>query len=320
MRRCTVSEKLKTAGRGKIKMNYLEIKQKFIGYNEDFYDAIPWAQAKERYGFPKFEPRIAPSFAEISEKLRYRADNPKVYYEYGLPDDELIREFVLASPGLLFYANELARLLRLFTEREHMLSLLSCKSIFSHLSRLHSFPGVFEFLELYPEYASAERLLGDLTGEGDAIFNGMQFCAMSEYEKARAVKLLKERKTAYILGGSWFSTPLGCIDSHLNDRVIWDFTFRSIVSERDRSLLESQIIDDDELPEGYYYYGDIYSVGKAGDVPIALLYVDDGTVENTFIRKWYRDHPDPKLLAAILQWTMETGHSIAPGAINGFGG
>ena len=77
----------------------------FLGYDEDFYDAIPWV-AIDGGDTPAYESEYAidPSFTAIAAKLLFRKNNEKVYREYGLPEDDAVKAAVLDSPELLFYA------------------------------------------------------------------------------------------------------------------------------------------------------------------------------------------------------------------------
>ena len=96
----------------------------FIGYDKDFYDAIPYVRTCTEPPEPRMSCwEIEPSFESIAEKLKFARDNPKVYDEYGLPDNAEIRGFVLEHPEFLFYAPEMQRLWELIIKpfTPHML-------------------------------------------------------------------------------------------------------------------------------------------------------------------------------------------------------
>ena len=89
--------------------------QLFIGYDKDFYDAIPYVKVESDPNEDPDEDRpptswaIEPSFVGIASKLLFQKNNAKVYEEYGLPDDDEIRGFILGHPQLMFYAPELKK-------------------------------------------------------------------------------------------------------------------------------------------------------------------------------------------------------------------
>ena len=96
----------------------------FIGYDKDFNDAIPYVRTCTEPPEPRMSCwEIEPSFESIAEKLKFARDNPKVYDEYDLPDDDAIRGFILEHPEFLFYAPELQRLWELIIKpfTPHML-------------------------------------------------------------------------------------------------------------------------------------------------------------------------------------------------------
>lgn len=138
----------------------------FIGYDEGFYDAIPWVRIIDGDDTPdsEWEYAIDPSFTAIAAKLLFRKNNEKVYREYGLPENETVKAAVLDSPELLFYAPELSRLLDMIQKPGLMLRLLGSDQIIHDLSELHRFPRCFEFIKIYlkcvgPEEAVSEGVL-----------------------------------------------------------------------------------------------------------------------------------------------------------------
>lgn len=110
----------------------------FLGYDDDFYDAIPWVEIDTEGMDPPFPNDgydIDPSFIRIATKLKFRRDNEEVYAEYGLPEDEAVKAAVLASPELLFYAPELARLSGMLRDDGLILKLIESDQIIPYKIR-----------------------------------------------------------------------------------------------------------------------------------------------------------------------------------------
>ena len=124
----------------------------FIGYDKDFYDAIPYVKVEPGPDEDPYPQRwaIELSFVEIASKLLFQKNNAKVYEEYGLPDDTDIRGFILRYPEFLFYAPELKKLWELLEEKRHFLRVLNNRTILSMLlHEMHLYERVFISFEAF---------------------------------------------------------------------------------------------------------------------------------------------------------------------------
>ena len=291
----------------------------FIGYGKDFYDAIPYV----RTCMDPPEPRmscweIEPSFEAIAEKLKFARDNPKVYDEYGLPDDAETREFILEHPEFLFYAPELQRLWELLMEASIFRSLLLNHDYFLQtLEWLHFYEGIFDFLRLLHDELDKEKFDSVFTLDCDYVRAGLSFWAMNDAAKKQAIDLLIskgiKKAIAEIAWGPSCSTPAHGLCRHDNDRAIGEYSFERIGSRRKAVTIGEWFripwINDWCIPSV-----EMYSICNKHNLEIAFLRIDDGvltmikTVSNISLT-------EGGLLAAILNWMLSVGYSLDASAL-----
>lgn len=296
----------------------------FLGYDEDFYDAIPWV-AIDGGGTPAYESEYAidPSFTAIAAKLLFRKNNEKVYREYGLPEDDAVKAAVLESPELLFYAPELARLLNMIQKPGLMLRLLGSDQIIHDLSELHRFPGEFEFIEIYLKCVESGEAVMCLEEYPYLVFESARsYAVMNESGKKRAEELLRTdpcpdtlRK---IIEGFPFSEPIQIRNRHARDRRIGGFIFKRLASGRDLNIAGARVESEELYKYGFYVSetdDELYAVHSDRFDYMAVLEVQSSVLTNIYTY-WEFSLSDSKLLAAILQWLIEVGITMGKDVLN----
>ena len=291
----------------------------FIGYDKDFYDAIPYVRTCTEPPEPRMSCwEIEPSFESIAEKLKFARDNPKVYDEYGLPDNAEIRGFVLEHPEFLFYAPEMQRLWELIMEAPIFRELLLDYEYFLQtLESLHFYEGIFDFLRLLHDELDKEKFNSVFTSDCDYVRAGLSFWAMNDAAKKQAIDLLKRKgiknAIAEIAWGPSCSQPVHGLSRHDNDRIIGEYSFERIGSRRKALTIGEwfriQWIHDWCIPGV-----EMYSIYNKQNLEIAFLRIDDGaltiieTASNTSLT-------EDGLLAAILNWMLSVGYSLDADAL-----
>lgn len=286
----------------------------FIGYDKDFYDAIPYVRTCTEPPEPRMSCwEVEPSFESIAEKLKFARDNPKVYDEYDLPDDDAIRGFILEHPEFLFYAPELQRLWELIMEAPIFRELLLDYEYFLQtLESLHFYEGIFDFLRLLHDELDKEKFNSVFTSDCDYVRAGLSFWAMNDAAKKQAIDLLKRKviknAIAEIAWGPSCSQPVHGLSRHDNDRIIGEYSFERIGSRRKALTIGEwfriQWIHDWCIPGV-----EMYSIYNKQNLEIAFLRIDDGvltiikTVSNISLT-------EGGLLAAILNWLLDVGYSM----------
>lgn len=296
----------------------------FLGYDEDFYDAIPWV-AIDGGDTPAYESEYAidPSFTAIAAKLLFRKNNEKVYREYGLPEDDAVKAAVLESPELLFYAPELARLQGMIQKPWLMLKLIGSDQIIHDLSELHRFPGMFDFIELYHKYAGPDELVYYLEDLFPLIGGAARsYAAMDKNGKARTEELLRishDNNALYtIVDGFPYSEPIEMRNRHARDRRINGFVFKRLASGRDLNIAGARVEREELYKYGFYISetGDeLYAVHSDRFDYMAVLEVHSSVLTNIYTY-WEFSLSDSKLLAAILQWMIEVGVIMGKDVLN----
>ena len=296
----------------------------FIGYDEDFYDAIPWV-AIDGGDTPDSEREYAidPSFTVIAAKLLFRKNNEKVYREYGLPEDDAVKAAVLDSPELLFYAPELARLLGMIQKLGLMLKLIGSDQIIHDLSELHRFPHCFEFIDIYLKCVGPEKVVGLFEEYSYLVFRAARsYAVMNESGKEKAAELIRadHRPDALmiIIDGFPYSEPIRIRDRHARDRRINGYAFRRLASGRDINIAGARLKRLDLFTYDFYGSGtddELYAVHSDKHRYMAVL-----DVQFSVLRRIYTESNvsflDSKLLAAILEWLIEVGFTMEEDVLN----
>ena len=293
----------------------------FIGYDKDFYDAIPYVRTCIEPPEPRMSCwEIEPSFETIAEKLKFARDNPKVYDEYGLPDDDEIREFILSHPQLLFYAPELKKIWDLLGKVSPFMKLLQNQWLLTAtMKTLHFSEPAYIALKLFREAVGTDVFTNVLISEEDEgylLLNTAEyFWSKNEDAKEHAFELLKNKPFTdalyEILSGPRYSTPVYGLIRHGDDRVIGEYSFERIGSER----------TSDELAEWFsvslkdfffnLYFETIkhFAVYNKQKTPVALLKIENGVL-NEIVTDRDVSLTENGLLTAILNWLLDVGYSM----------
>lgn len=296
--------------------------QLFIGYNEDFYDAIPYVKVEPG---PDEDPypqswAIEPSFVGIASKLLFQKNNAKVYEEYGLPDDDEIRGFILEHPELLFLAPELKRLFDLIKDERTFAGLLRNPYLVNYLNGLHDFKGTFVFLELFLDVLGTEALTAELASDHSFIIeSGKGYCAMSVGAKRRAPGLLKtsvpRNALEQIAWGFDHSNASPGLNRHENDRAVGNHTIERIASSHEAGnanrWIKGNTRNADEWPDVFVYDPNwqFYRVRDERELPVAVLEIINGELTRIVTARGV-SLTENGLLAAILNWLLETGFTM----------
>ena len=296
------------------------MEQLFIGYDKDFYDAIPYVKVEPGPDEDPYPQRwaIEPSFVGIASKLLFQKNNAKVYEEYGLPDDADIREFILAHPELLFYAPELKKVWELLDDKRHFLKALKDQIPLSELMHdLHFYELVFISLKLFRD-ALGEDAFFDMLNTDEGWFPlsaAIYYWALSDTAKQNALECIKRyhshESVDRIFFGTRYSSPVYDLDRHLDDRVIGDYSFERIGSERTSEELTE--LFSVPLKEFFFdlYFIEFkhYAIYNKQKTPIALLKIENGVL-NEIITDRDVSLTDNGLLTAILNWLLDVGYSM----------
>ncbi|MBO6060666.1 MAG: hypothetical protein J6P98_00925 [Clostridia bacterium] len=294
----------------------------FIGYDKDFYDAIPYVKIEPDPDEDPHTPRwaIDPSFVGIASKLLFRKNNAKVYEEYGLPDDDDIRGYILEHPELLFFAPELKRLFDLIKDERTFAGLLRNPYLVNYLNGLHDFRGIFVFLELFLDVLGTEALTAELASDRSFIIEaGKGYCAMGVGAKRRAPGLLKtsvpRNALKQIAWGFDYSIPSPGLNRHENDRAVGNHTIERIASSHEAGnanrWIKGNTRNADDWPDVFVYDPNwqFYWVRDERDLPVAVLEIINGELTRIVTDRDV-SLTENGLLAAILNWLLDVGYSM----------
>ncbi len=296
--------------------------QLFIGYDKDFYDAIPYVKVEPDPNEDPYPQRwaIEPSFVGIASKLLFQKNNANVYEEYGLPDDDEIRGFILEHPQLMFYAPELKKIWDLLEKASSFLKLLQNQWLLTAtMKTLHFSEPAYIALKLFREAVGTDVFTNVLISEEDEgylLLNTAEyFWSINEDAKEHAFELLKNKPFTdalyEIFSGPRYSTPVYGLIRHGDDRVIGEYSFERIGSERTSEELKEQF----SVPLKEFFFNLYFETMKHFVVynkqktPVALLKIEDGAL-NEIVTDRDVSLTENGLLTAILNWLLDVGYSM----------
>ena len=108
---------------------------RFQGFPTSFYKAIP-IDRRSRV--------LSIGFSEIAEQLRSYNNVPIVFERYGLPNKKRLKNVIFTNPELLFFVNEIKKLL--FLNYDVIIQILTSKVVYKFLAYLHQKPELYNFL------------------------------------------------------------------------------------------------------------------------------------------------------------------------------
>ena len=296
------------------------MEQLFIGYDKDFYDAIPYVKVEPGPNEDPYPQRwaIEPSFVEIASKLLFQKNNAKVYEEYGLPDDDDIRGFILGHPEFLFYAPELKKVWELLEDKRRFLNALNNQIPLSAImSDLHFYELVFVSLKLFRDALGKEAFFDMLKSDEGwfPLSASIYYWALSDSAKQRALERIKREHShesvEQIFFGTRVSSPVYDLDRHRDDRIIGDYSFERIGSERTSDELTElfSIPLKEFFFDLYFIECKHYAIYNKHKKPIALLKIEESVLKEIVTDRDV-SLTENGLLAAILNWLLDVGYSM----------
>lgn len=158
---------------------------KFIGYNRDFYDYIPFID-DDSSSIAQGRRRLPESKLGIAEQMHRAKDIPDLYAETGLPSAKSIKRIVFEKPQLMFYADELKILSEVFDDVNFFRGLVERNTIYDILSFNIDLKRTKAFLVFVRGVLGKRRLFDTLNSfRFVELFNhGILYDAMSDEAKS----------------------------------------------------------------------------------------------------------------------------------------
>lgn len=156
----------------------------FVGYDQAFYDAIPFA-----YNASPDEDFMDASFEEVSKKIHSASEVPENYTSFYLPQCKSVRKTIFTKPQLLFYVKELEGLWEVIPDPNYYCKLLNNDRIFSHLSINHRYEKLKDYYIMLKEVKGVaylyKQLENNLLDEYFYEYEGLEYCSMNDIEKEK---------------------------------------------------------------------------------------------------------------------------------------
>lgn len=190
----------------------------FMGYNREFYRAIPYVNNTLR---------VDSEFASLSRRMHKAKNAASMLEESALPCVKSVRRLFFKNQGLFFYIKECEELWAIFKDTNLLVSLLEGKGIFHILYELHCRPVLGEFLKDFARIKGKKALLGIIRESCES------FCrhAVNYVSMSPSMRLKEQRK--WRAGGfcsavgdhPYFSIPMCKPDARIPNCTIDGFHF-----------------------------------------------------------------------------------------------
>lgn len=270
----------------------------FVGYDQAFYDAIPFvinSSSDTEY--------VEASFEEISKKLQNSTKFQEVYNESSLPKCKSIKRVFYQKPQFFFYKKELEVLWELIHEPMLFCKLIYNNNIFDFLAFIHESDKVIEYFSMLKEVRGVAWLYKMLEyGFMDYYhlfeFDAMEYYVMSEQRKEKEKKKYKSYNIK-----TWPSKPKRlakqiAIDGYLFSRLNSESDYMQVgkaLSNRRHPILAWKGI-------GIY---PAFSVQKEGEY-VAGIEMDDRMCRIIKVFGWDESaiSPESEIGKAIEKWRV----------------
>lgn len=157
---------------------------RYMGYYRDFYDCIPFIMDYRTIAHG--ERRLPESIRSIAKLMHRSGDIPALYDKLGLPAIKSVRRIVFEEPQLMFYANELKLLNKVFPDVNYYRRIITCAAAYRILASLVRSGKAAEYLVMLREVLGMRRLYEYLKNRDCSVIfsNGMLYSAMNDEDQA----------------------------------------------------------------------------------------------------------------------------------------
>lgn len=197
----------------------LVVATRFIGYNKEFYNSIPFCVGTYK---------IFPGFKSIAKKLHYAENIPALYKQLNLPANKAARRIVFSNPGLIFYYHEIKQLYSAANNVDYFNSILLFDHIYSILAKIYCYPVIGDFIQEAFKYENNSVVMRQMTNHFYSLSAyGIRYMSM----KNAVRKMERKRK-------NWLSLCVECAygdDSSILPSLIrfkpWDEISDCVIDE-----------------------------------------------------------------------------------------
>ncbi len=190
----------------------------FMGYNRDFYAAIPYVNNTLR---------VDSEFASEARRMHKAKNAVSMLEESLLPCVKSVRRRFFKNQGLLFYIKECEGLWELLKDINLFTSLLADRGIFHILYELHCRPALFEFLQDFVRLKGVRALLRMIMASCKSFCRyGVSYVSMSPSMRLKEQSKWKSGFLCSMVGDHpYFTIPLCKPDCRIPNCTIDGFRF-----------------------------------------------------------------------------------------------
>ena len=273
-------------------VNEMRMLTMFVGYNREFYSAIPFAKGSLA---------VDESFKTQARKMHDANDIVSLYKKSKLPNMKSVKKILFENTGLFFYLEECERLWTLFNNPNYFVTLLNEKKIYQILSDLHMRPMIFDFLEDYIKTGRTRHLLKLIHKYWHSVCRyAVNYSSMSKHmRKSERTKWLNRESGSAIGGFPSFAIPMCNPTERIRDCSIDEFEFSWLKNSVDYEEAGKAL--NNCLRDWSTYNYPVVCVRKGGKIIAAL------EVRNDFVFQAFTSNNDslrkiPGLLKAYYKW------------------
>lgn len=207
----------------------------YIGYDKDFYSAIPF-----EYG----SLRIENSFGAGARGLR-RAENIVSMYEASqLPKMKSVRKLFFANAGFFFYLAEAEKLWHILGDPNRFVTLFKMSNVYEMLSDLHIHPVIFCFIEDYCRSGELNRLFKMIQKKWPRVYRyAKNYGTLSEALRKTERKKWQTVGDGICINDTFFSTPMCKPNEKIRNCIIDDFEFSWLKTSNDYKRAGNELVN-----------------------------------------------------------------------------
>ena len=272
---------------------------KFIGFDKDFYIAIPFSHIGNS---------IDKSFTGIAKRLHNANDVPALFKASNLPNIKTVRKIIFTNPALLFYLKELETFCQIFNDPNFFRTFLESRNVYRGLSTMHKYPCMADY---YAELAAAvgqKALCNYLSSGNDFVYSyALEYLLLSDYEKRIARKkwtssfFSKEDYREIRKLGDTFSVPIPPQNKGIDELEcrIGDYSFKRLRNSKEYIAAGKEL--QNCLGTWERFDGDVYVILKASKY-VAAVEINNGIIIQAHTCQNGEIREDRELFSAFCTW------------------
>ncbi len=279
---------------------------RYQNFDKSFYDYLPYGESGV------IEDTV---FLKISNELKNPSAALTMFSNSTLPQTKSIKKVFMKCPYMLFYINECEKLYNIIDNINLFRKVVSCDSCFIIFSFLHTYSGIYTFLEDYCLVEGKIKLTNHLLDDFNQIVEAaLKYVSLSNYGRAYEQKKWKKDKNYFSLkyfmdvNVESYNTPMSNPPENIVDINIDGYSFKWLRTSSEYK--KAGDILNNCLKEWNVFNNPVTAIYKSNNI-IAAVEVNKNEVFQAYKKDNKMIIEDKKLYNAFLKWTEKYNLKIS---------